>query len=104
IERLVKAAVLGVFRQRCRIETFAEAVSAFDEGDVIHSGDDVSSSEYVEALAKMPALAGPVMALAASETPGAVASATEFVLEGLHLSKRLNKEAAGGRATYRGRS
>ncbi|MGH9302743.1 MAG: sigma 54-interacting transcriptional regulator, partial [Acidimicrobiales bacterium] len=42
IERLVKAAVLGVFRQRCRIETFAEAVSAFDEGDVIHSGDDVS--------------------------------------------------------------
>jgi hypothetical protein len=26
------------------------------------------------------------------------------VLEGLHLSKRLNKEAAGARATYRGRS
>jgi magnesium chelatase subunit I len=43
------------------------------------------------------------MALAGSETPSAVASATEFVLEGLHLSKRLNKEAAGGRSTYRGR-
>jgi hypothetical protein len=26
------------------------------------------------------------------------------VLEGLHLSKRLNKDAAGARATYRGRS
>jgi len=25
------------------------------------------------------------------------------VLEGLHLSKRLNKEAVGPRATYRGR-
>ena len=27
----------------------------------------------------------------------------EFVLEGLHLSKRLNKDAASGKATYRGR-
>jgi magnesium chelatase subunit I len=32
-----------------------------------------------------------------------VASATEFILEGLHLTKRLNKEAAGTKATYRGR-
>ena len=41
--------------------------------------------------------------LTEDESPAAVASAVEFVLEGLHLSKRLNKEAAGGRATYRGR-
>jgi magnesium chelatase subunit I len=32
-----------------------------------------------------------------------VASAVEFLLEGLHLSKRLNKDAAGTRAAYRGR-
>jgi len=38
-----------------------------------------------------------------SEDPAMVASATEFILEGLHLTKRLNKEAAGPRATYRGR-
>ena len=40
---------------------------------------------------------------AGSEDPGVVASALEFILEGLHLTKRLNKEAAGARATYRGR-
>ena len=28
------------------------------------------------------------------ESPAAVAAAVEFVLEGLHLSKRLNKDAA----------
>jgi magnesium chelatase subunit I len=33
-----------------------------------------------------------------------VASAAEFVLEGLHLSKRLNKDAMGTRSTYRSRS
>ena len=54
-------------------------------------------------LAGMPVLRAPVMALAGSESPAAVASATELVLEGLHLSKRLNKEGVGGRATYRGR-
>jgi magnesium chelatase subunit I len=33
-----------------------------------------------------------------------VASAVEFLLEGLHLSKRLNKDAVGGRVAYRSRS
>ena len=42
--------------------------------------------------------------LEVGETPAGVASATEFVLEGLHLSKRLNKESVGARATFRGRS
>jgi magnesium chelatase subunit I len=32
-----------------------------------------------------------------------VAAAVELVLEGLHLSKRLNKDTMGSRATYRGR-
>ena len=33
-----------------------------------------------------------------------VVVAVEFVLDGLDLSKRLTKEAAGGRATYRSRN
>ena len=32
------------------------------------------------------------------------ALAAELILEGLHLSKRLNKDAAGPSATYRGRT
>ncbi len=31
-------------------------------------------------------------------------SAVELLLEGLHLSKRLNKDAVGGRASYRARA
>jgi magnesium chelatase subunit I len=41
--------------------------------------------------------------LGVGESPAAVASSVEFVLEGLHLSKRLNKDAVGGRALYRAR-
>jgi magnesium chelatase subunit I len=32
-----------------------------------------------------------------------LASAAELVLEGLHLSKRLNKDAMGAATTYSGR-
>ena len=103
VERLIKQAVLTVFKAHCPMEHFRDVVLAFDEGTVVHAGDDVPSKSYVEVLGKMPVLRGPVMTLAGSETPAAVASATEFVLEGLHLSKRLNKEAVAGRATYRGR-
>jgi magnesium chelatase subunit I len=38
------------------------------------------------------------------ENPAMLASAVEFILEGLHLSRRLNKDAAGSKATYRSRS
>ena len=43
------------------------------------------------------------MELAGSESPAAAASALEFLLEGLHLSKRLNKDSVNGSSAYRGR-
>jgi magnesium chelatase subunit I len=103
VDRLIKQATLNVFKARCPMEQVRQVVVAFDEGTIVHAGDDVASTTYIEVLSRMPVLRGPVMSLAGSETPAAVASATEFILEGLHLSKRLNKEASGGRATYRGR-
>jgi magnesium chelatase subunit I len=103
VERLFRAAVLQVFKRRCPMDRMRGVVAAFDGATVVHAGDDLSNADYGEVLRRLPALREPVLALARSEGPGAVASATEFVLEGLHLSKRLNKEAAGGRATYRGR-
>ena len=52
----------------------------------------------------VPALRATVLGLTAGdESAAAVASAVEFLLEGLHLSKRLNKDSAGGRASYRSR-
>jgi magnesium chelatase subunit I len=100
---LVSAAVLTVFRRRCPTEELGPVVNAFDEARVIHAGDDLPVTSYTDILVELPAIKGPVLALAGSETPGAVASAIEFILEGLHLTKRLNKEAAGTKATYRGR-
>ncbi len=104
LDRLVKAAVLTVFKQRCSMPALAPVIRAFDEQQgVAQVGDDVASPAYGALLAALPALRGPVMDLAGGESPAELASAIEFVLEGLHLSKRLNKETVGSRAVYRPR-
>jgi magnesium chelatase subunit I len=103
LERIVKASVLGVFRRRCPMERFRDALAEFDGGTILHTGDDVASADYVAALEQLPALRAAVLPLAGSEHPAAIASAVELVVEGLHLSRRLNKDASGSRATYRGR-
>jgi magnesium chelatase subunit I len=103
LDRLMKAAVLGVFKDRCPPERVRAVLGDFDSGTVVHTGDDVPSAAYVEALGRLPALRAAVLPLAGSETPAAVASALELVLEGLHLSRRLNKDSVGSRATYSSR-
>src|SRR5262245_10271969 len=104
LDRIVKAAVLETFRARCRPENLVDLVHAFDEGLVVHTGADVPAAEYAKLLSQLPGLPDTLSDLEVGETPAAVASAVEFVLEGLHLSKRLNKDAVGTKAAYRGRS
>jgi magnesium chelatase subunit I len=104
LAQLLAAAVLLVFRRRVHLADPQAVVGAFTEDTVVHAGDDLAATAYAETLELVPALSAPVLALTGgSEDPAMVASATEFILEGLHLTKRLNKEAAGSRATYRGR-
>ena len=104
-ENLVKGAVLTVFKARVAPDQTREIVTAFEEGAVAHTGEDVASADLAALVEEVPALRAPVRALTAGdESPAAVAAAVAFVLEGLHLSKRLNKDTSGARATYRGRS
>jgi magnesium chelatase subunit I len=103
VERLVKLAVAEVFKERLGADRFGDLVVAFQEGLVVDVGDDVAASEYAERLSDLPGMREAVTDLGVGESPAGVASAVEFVLEGLHLSKRLNKDALGARATYRGR-
>jgi magnesium chelatase subunit I len=103
LDRIVKASLVEVFRDRLRPEKLTDVVTAFDEGLVAHTGEDVPSTEYTGLLRQVPALRGALAELGVGETPAGTAAAVEFVLEGLHLSKRLNKDSAGGRAAYRAR-
>jgi magnesium chelatase subunit I len=104
-EHLLRAAVLTVFKRRVNPGQLRDVVVAFEDGAVVHTGEDVSSADLARLVEDVPALRESVAELTGGdESPAAVASGVELVLEGLHLSKRLNKDAVDGRATYRSRS
>lgn len=104
VDRLVKSAVLTVFRDRVGPERLRDVTISFEDGAVVHAGDDVGSADYAALFGDIPGLRPVVDELVDGDSGAAVqASAIEFVLEGLHLSKRLNKDAVGTRATYRSR-
>ncbi|HAX05707.1 MAG TPA: magnesium chelatase [Acidimicrobiaceae bacterium] len=103
VKQMLDAAVLEVFKGRFSPEDLVAVVESFDGGTVVHTGDDLGADEYADLLAGHPALATAAAELTDSSESAELASAVELILEGLHLSKRLNKESIGMRATYRGR-
>jgi magnesium chelatase subunit I len=100
IGKLVQRAVLNVFNRHFGAGELDEAVAAFQGGLAIEVGDDMPSREYVRQMGEARPLHAAAKKLGAGE-PVAVAAALEFVLEGLHLSKKLNKDVRGGHPRYR---
>ena len=109
LDRIVRAAVLGVFREVVPGELHRGVVEAFEEHDGVSVGEAVGSAAYAEVALEIPALATAATVLLGNEPDGSdpppalVASAVELVLEGLHLSKRLNKVTTGSGSRYRNR-
>jgi hypothetical protein len=54
----------------------------------------------MDALREVPGLREAIDQIGVFETPGLMATASEFVFEGLHLHQKLNKERSGGRYSY----
>jgi magnesium chelatase subunit I len=102
---LIKASVLTVYRQVVQPELTGAVLTAFEEGVVVHTGEDVPSEEQAMLIGNIPALRPIVDSLIdGDDSAASVAAAVEFILEGMHLSKRLNKDTSGlGGGTYRAR-
>ena len=99
--KLVQRAVLNVFNKSFAAGELDEVVAAFQGGLVITVSDTMPSSEYVRQIEPLRPLQAAVARLGATE-PASTAAALEFVLEGLHLSRKLNKDVQAGRHRYRG--
>jgi len=61
---------------------------------------DLASADYLEGLDEIEGLREAALGLAGGDSPERLASAIEFILEGLHLSNQLNKNLREGRARY----
>ena len=108
IQHLLQSAVLVTFKDSLEHEDVRGILDAFEETEAgVHTGDDIADTDYLSMVEAMPALGSALTALGYApddlSDAALVASGVEFILEGLHLSKRLNKEALGASAVYRGR-
>jgi magnesium chelatase subunit I len=101
IQKLINAAVLSVFGDYFEQREFDQLVAGFERGLSVQVGDDMSSMEYVNQLSKVGGLSKAIDKLNGRGNPASIASAIEFILEGLHLNRRLNKEATSGKVRYR---
>ena len=100
LAKLVQRAVLNVFARNFNAAELEGVVSSFKDGFAIHVSEAMPSAEYVKQVGQVPPLRAAALKLGATE-PAAIASAVEFVLEGLHLSRKLNKDVQAGQARYR---
>ncbi len=99
IPKLRTNAVLTVFRQRFTVDQLRDVISYFDANEFVELGSTVNSEEYIALVAKVPGLGAAVNKLDETSS-GAVASSVELILEGLHISKKLNKREQSGKIGY----
>jgi len=101
VDRLVQRSVLNVFNRTFSLAEFDSLLAAFQRGATMHVSPALGSQEYVKQALQIPGMKGAVAKVGATGNPAAVAAAVEFVLEGLHLNRKLNKERGETRSTFR---
>jgi magnesium chelatase subunit I len=99
-ERLINRAVLKVFDRYIKLEDLKPVIAYFEQGWGVEISDRAPAADYLDALREVPGLRDAINRLGAFETPGLMATASEFIYEGLHLHQKLNKDRDGGRFSY----
>jgi magnesium chelatase subunit I len=98
LRRILAQSVLEVFREYLMGFDFEQLLGYFDGGAEVESGDLVPAADLL-AQADDVDLSPLLLRLGLrGESPGDAASALDFAMEGLHLTRRLNKRGA----TYAG--
>jgi magnesium chelatase subunit I len=105
LSRALKTAELQVFRRRLSGFDFQPILSRFAQGFEAETSDLLPATDLLAQFGELPGLSKLLGRLGVEEeSPGVAASALEFALEGLHLSRRLNKDTAARAGSTRYRS
>jgi len=100
VDDLIKKAVRKVFNRNLKVDNFRKFIERFKSGASIEVSDMMAAPDYSRIVGEYNDLMDGVVALGSFDNATAVASAVEFILEGLHLNDKLNKEIVEGRRSY----
>jgi len=98
--KLAQKAVLNVFNRAFTGSDLDDVIASFQGGMKVDVSDVMPSEAYVRQIGEARPIHAACKKLGAKD-PASVASAVEFVLEGLHLSRKLNKDVKSGQTSYR---
>ncbi len=101
VQKLINGAIASVFNEYFEQREFEQLLAGFERGLNVQIGDDMPSMEYVNQLSKVGGLSKAIDRLNGRGNPASIASSVEFILEGLHLNRRLNKDEVAGKTRYR---
>jgi magnesium chelatase subunit I len=100
VRDLVRRATKVVFDARCDVEELAGIAQAFEQGWRVEVSAAMPAPEVLTGLDEIPGLRHAAEKLAGSASAPRLAASVEFLLEGLHLSNKLNKSVREGSARY----
>ncbi len=108
IGKLMERAVLNTFNRYFQVQQFEDFLARFKGGFSIEVSEGMRSAAYQEKTKEMEPHYGEmrgwiegIKKLECDRNAAALASGLEFILEGLHLHRRLNKEKVSGKMSYR---
>jgi magnesium chelatase subunit I len=110
VERIAAEAVKNVFVLHLDAREFRPIVDYFEAGKSLELGDTLSVKDMLARIEKVPNLRKRADEFARQVQPGlsdsaardaATAGAAEFILEGLHVNNKLNKNVKAGTTSYR---
>ncbi|GAA1808470.1 magnesium chelatase [Planosporangium flavigriseum] len=103
LAHLLRTATAETFHARLAGLDLSGFTNLVAEGEVIETGELVSAGELLRQVGTVPGLAKVLDRLGLGDAPsrGEAAAGVEFVLEGLHLTRRLSKDLTDdGRTVY----
>ena len=101
ITSIIDRAVANTYAGLSETGVFEKLIDVFDEeGYTLDTGENIEDRNYLQLVDKVPGLREELAKISGTAEIACVISALEFVLEGLHLTKRLNKIQKDGQNSY----
>jgi magnesium chelatase subunit I len=102
LAHLLRLATAETYRARLAGLDLTGFTNLFADGAVVETGDLIPGTELLAQVGTVPGLSKVLDRLGHGDdaSPGQVAAAVEFVLEGLHLTRRIDKDTVAGRTVY----
>jgi magnesium chelatase subunit I len=104
LDHLLRMAVAATFKDRLAGLDLSGFTAVFADGAVVETGELVPAADLLSQLGTVPGLFKVLDRLGYDDgaSRGQVAAAAEFTLEGLYLTRRLDKATVAGRTVYGG--